>query len=526
MNSEKLKQIKLFDLAKIIASMPECFYWKDKEGRYQGCNDFLLEAAGYKSIDEIINKTDYEIGMKLGWDKSVINEIVKIDKEVLSTGISKYNIEEPFISNANGNIIWLRTSKVPLKDENGDVIGVIGISIDFTKQKKAEIKFLDQVKKTASAYAENSQFMSIASHEIRGPLSNSILILNSIKAGMSTSKIPEIFPISTISDAIAESSEAIKSLDYLVKYLSLERTGLKVRLEKCNIEDFLNNLKYYDENRSGKKIDFKLEFSDFICNEVMFDHYHAEEILSIIIKNAIKFSRNGGLITLSSKASNNNLIFTVRDNGVGLAKEHLDNILVPIFSQFKNTEHRFIKPSIKLSYVKKILEYLDGRLSIDSKINEWTEVQIILPFSYAENKKLNSKKQSTYKNEKLDVLLVDDNPLTLYLHKDQIKKYTNAIDTAETGLKSIELCKKNKYDVVFMDITMPDINGIEAMKQIRDIYKNDNKILFVAVTSHSSEDDIYFFNENGFIAVLTKPVNAEDFEACIKAIIKIRQEMD
>ncbi len=77
---------------------------------------------------------------------------------------------------------------------------------------------------------------------------------NAIKAGMKASKIPEVIPVSRISDAIVESSEAIKSIDYLVHYLSLERTGLKVRVEKCNIEDFLNNLTSYDEKKSVKKL--------------------------------------------------------------------------------------------------------------------------------------------------------------------------------------------------------------------------------------------------------------------------------
>ncbi len=179
----------------------------------------------------------------------------------------------------------------------------------------------------------------------------------------------------------------------------------------------------------------------------MFDHYHAEEILSIIIKNSIKFSKENGLITLSADANEKKLIFTVKDNGVGISKEHLDNILVPIFSDFKNPENRFKKPSIKLSYVKKILEHLDGQLLIDSKVNEWTEAKIILPFSYAENKKLKSEKEIVNKKEKSNILLVDDNPLTLYLHKEQLGKYTNIIDTAESGLKSIEMCNKNKYDV-------------------------------------------------------------------------------
>lgn len=509
----------------IIYSMPGNVYWFDRNLITVGCNKNVLDLFGLKYLSDFKGLSFDDQAKICNWTDSVKNSFLGDTKEVIETGEPKLNVEEPPIQDKNGKMLHFLTSRVPLFDREKNVIGVLGISIDVTKEKMAEMNFLEQVKKTESAYLENSQFMSIASHEIRGPLSNSILILNAIKAGMKASKIPEVIPVSRISDAIVESSEAIKSLDYLVHYLSLERTGLKVSVEKCNIEDFLNNVTSYDEKKIGKKINFKLNYSGFLSKEVMFDHYHAEEILSIIIKNSIKFSKENGLITLSAEANEKNLIFTVKDNGVGISKEHLDNILVPIFSDFKNAENRFKKPSIKLSYVKKILEYLDGQLLIDSKVNEWTEAKIILPFSYADNKKLKSEKEIVNKKEKLNILLVDDNPLTLYLHKEQLGKYTNIIDTAESGLKSIEMCKKNKYDVVFMDITMPDINGIEAMKKIRNVYKNDDKTLFVAVTSHASEDDIYFFNENGFIAVLTKPVNADDFEECIKAIIKIIEEM-
>lgn len=124
-----------FDISELISSMPECVYWKDLKGYYKGCNKFLLYLAGVKSQDEIIGKNDQDIGKMLGWDDEVARRVKIIDQEVLSSGIPKLNIQEPPLLMANGDAVYLSTSKVPLKNKSGKIVGLLGISVDITQLK-------------------------------------------------------------------------------------------------------------------------------------------------------------------------------------------------------------------------------------------------------------------------------------------------------------------------------------------------------------------------------------------------------
>jgi len=126
-----------FDIAALISSMPECVYWKDLQGIYRGCNEFLLDLAGVKTQEEIIGKNDFDIGRLLGWGAEVANRIKIIDQEVLSSGVPKLNIEEPPLLMANGKTVYLNTSKVPLKNQSGEIFGLLGISVDITMLKQS-----------------------------------------------------------------------------------------------------------------------------------------------------------------------------------------------------------------------------------------------------------------------------------------------------------------------------------------------------------------------------------------------------
>jgi PAS domain S-box-containing protein len=119
-------------LQRIINLLPTRIFWKDKNGVFLGCNTILAMDGGKKTPDEIIGKTDFE----MSWNKQA-DDYRKDDLHVINTGNAKLNFEEPQTT-PNGNTIWLKTSKMPLTDFDGKIIGILGIYDDITEKKKAE----------------------------------------------------------------------------------------------------------------------------------------------------------------------------------------------------------------------------------------------------------------------------------------------------------------------------------------------------------------------------------------------------
>lgn len=514
-----------FNLKKIISAMPEFIYWKDANGYYKGCNDFLLKVSGFNSIEDIIDKNDYDFGQKLGWSKEIIEKIIRTDKEILSTGVSKFNIEELPLKMADGSIAWLKTSKVPIKDESDNIVGIIGVSVDYTKQKQAELKLLEETKKRELAYKRESEFLSIVAHEVRGPIGNSILVIELIKKYLHSLPEQEEKYIPLLKELLIQSKDLLNSIDFMLKILSLNKNGIEHRKIYCDVKNFLENLIAVHEKENTKKIIFKLEIVQSLPECIVFDSYHTYEILDILIKNAVKYSDEDGIIIIKTDLTENNLIFSIQDHGAGISEQHLKKLLQPFISSFEiEREVSYQTPSIKLCYIKTILNFIGGDLMVNSTVGSGSEFSVLVPYSQDKKPKNNLNKSDVH-IEKLTVLLVEDNHLTMELQKNELSLFINNIDTAESGSKAVALCLKKNYDIIFMDIVLQDMNGIETMGEIIKNIKNNNKIpYFIGVTSRATEEDIDFFITKGFTTVLIKPVSKLDFYNCIKTIIKMNEK--
>jgi PAS domain S-box-containing protein len=139
------KQSIFSNIDQIISCMPGYIYWKDKDGVYLGCNNALLDAMGLSSVDEIIGKTDYDLAKVLNWNEKIVNVIRNSDSQVIASGMPKTDIEEPSYYFRSGRIINQLTSKVPLRNEDGHVIGMLGVSVDVTEYSKKGDIILEQV---------------------------------------------------------------------------------------------------------------------------------------------------------------------------------------------------------------------------------------------------------------------------------------------------------------------------------------------------------------------------------------------
>jgi two-component system, OmpR family, aerobic respiration control sensor histidine kinase ArcB len=162
--AEKKSSEALTHLNNIVACVPGSIYWKNKNSVYMGCNDYMVSVAGLNSTADIVGKNDYEL-----WPDQA-ETLIKNDQEVMLSG-KPIEVEE-WVVLPNGEHRFFTVVKTPLRDENGNIVGIIGNSLDVTELKKTKDQLAENFKELDNAYKSRNRFIYVVSHEIRGPISN------------------------------------------------------------------------------------------------------------------------------------------------------------------------------------------------------------------------------------------------------------------------------------------------------------------------------------------------------------------
>ncbi len=530
-------------LRSIIAKMPGHIYWQDVNGVYQGCNGQQAKSAGLKSVDEIIGKTNAD----LPWNKnSNIPEILdQANREVMATK-KAITIEEPGKLVDGTKAVFL-SKKEPLFDKNGNVIGILGTSLDITELKKAQQDYAEQIKKTSAAYKAKSEFLSIVTHEMRGPIANVTTLLTALASEIN--KIKEFFhtqildnlstqekgslvtKFNEINNQIIEhykicSNESMKALNYLENLGELHKLqieGVKSRFEETNIKNLIERAIKNNSFLNTDNIDISINILDSVPENTVIDYRNIYEALQIIIGNAIKFSKKNGVVLIKVEADVNDkqnaIKITVEDFGVGISENTLNNVFSALTNNVNNNDtYKYNKPSLRLPQAKLKIEASGGELSIESNPGVGTKVVLLIPYRGTPDFTKANELLTENKHAKiLNILLIEDDPIAQFNHKSLLEYFGHHIDAAFTGNQGIQLYESQHYDLLLLDITLPDINGIEVLRKLKQ--KSNKYIPVIVITSHASEDDIDLFLSEGAITVLPKPVREEQLKDAIDAFL-------
>lgn len=379
----KLKNT-VFYLNSIIKKLPGSVFWKDINGVYLGCNDFVQkEMAG---VEDIIGKTDYD----LPWHEEA-DYIRKQDKQVMEKGEAITGIDEsPKLISGEQRVF--RATKAPLKNEEGKVIGVIGISYDVTAEEEAKKLKLEKVAAEERIEAIRLMGMSLA-HELRTPLraisASAVGTNNKLPSLLAIFKIatdqgieipegyPDIFPSDiTFLEGIfktieLETEAAFSVIDMLLIKGNLSKID-KTKFTNCKISTCINNaLKRYPFKPGEEKL-VEYRGGDFT--------YHGDTLLVVhvlfnLIKNAlyyVKRARKGSIkIWIDNKEFANILHF--KDTGTGISSDNLSHM----FEQFFSTESN--GTGIGLAFCKLVMQSMDGDIECSSVEGEYTELILTFP---------------------------------------------------------------------------------------------------------------------------------------------------
>lgn len=498
---KKLFEVRNF-LDSIINSIPTPVFVKDALHNWILLNDAFCGFIGMKR-EELLGKSDYDFFSREEADLFWYNDNkVLIDGEEIIT-------EESFTDKRNIKKTIL-THKRLYVDDSGDKY-IVGVITDITRNKEFEKELIKAKEHAEIATLAKSEFLANMTHEIRTPMNAilgfSELLKNEIKEGKARKYV----------DAIMSSGKNLLNLINDILDLSkIEAGKMELKNSPAMMHSVMSELKEIFSLKSAEKnIELNFIISGSFPKIILIDELRFRQILTNLIGNAIKFTETGSVTVKINSVFNRNypnkldLLAVVEDTGIGITESEQDKIFEAFYQQLDQNINKFGGTGLGLTISCKLAEMMKGRIDLKSKLGEGTTFTLYLPDIQILNEDLEI--EESHQNlgfSKFSLLIADDVEYNRKLIKDFLNEYEIDFYEASDGRRAVELARDLKPDIIFMDIRMPILDGIDASRMIKETeeLKHIPIIALTAFVMKGSEDEIKKYCE-GF---LRKPISKRD----------------
>jgi PAS domain S-box-containing protein len=445
---------------------------------------------------------------------------VKREQALVNNGFFEAELR---LRHKDGHYMNLSTRSVMVRNDNGEVLGALTISRDITRLKQVHE---DLVKANFGAEASNrlkSNFLANISHEIRTPLNSVVGFSNLLLANNLPNEVKEEY----IEHINRNSEKLLQIIGDIIDLSRLESSQIEITYEEASLSSIVNEIieearQVIKRNEKPIILTCKNHF-EFLGDLIFTDRIWLKRVLNHLMDNALKFTLEGS-VEFSYFLDNQNIIFKIRDTGIGINKENLGHIFEEFRQEFDGHHRPFEGLGIGLTLAREVIERMGGKIFVESEKGVGSEFSFSIPYRPAGSMK---PKPAIVPSEQFTkpidwslrkCLLVDDNKDVL-IYLNRILTDTGvSILTARSGFEAIELIKRNPdIDVVLLDMQMPEMNGIEATKEIRKIRKD---IPIIAQTAFIFEDDKDIILEAGCDACLIKPIRREHLLTVMSSFVK------
>jgi two-component system, sensor histidine kinase and response regulator len=515
-------------LRTVIDNIPDPIYAKDLQCRKTLANLADLTNIGLDSVSDVLGKDDFDL-----FPKEVAEEFFKDDRTVIEDGKSVIDREEYQVAR-NGQSRWLLTSKVPLRDEEGNIIGLVGIGHNITERKEAEAR-LQQQAELLSAQAHEliaaretaleasrlkSEFVANMSHEIRTPL-NGIIGMTSMLLSTELSSEQNEY-----SEIIRQSGDALLTvINDILDFSKIEAGKLAIEILNFDLVSVVEGAIEILAPRAQEK---GLEVGCFIDRDVMHavrgDAGRVRQVLVNLIGNAIKFTEAGEVIVQASAEEESEhyvkVRFTVRDTGIGISREGQARLFKPFSQEDGTTTRRYGGTGLGLAISRSLVELMGGTIGVDSVQGKGSTFWWTATF---EKQPENALIRIPRKNlAGLRCLIVDDNEANRKILHHYVITWGLANGSAESGIDALALLREavhnqKPYDLAILDMQMPEMDGMDLAARIKaDPAIAGTRLILLTSICHRPNPKL---EEVGFSAALTKPVRQSQLFDCIAEVM-------
>lgn len=519
-DAKKVVTEKLAMLENIIAMMPGYVYWMDREGTYLGCNDNEAKVIGLSSRKEIVGKKNVDMPGFL-----IAEELDPVNEKIMSTG-KAITLEEP-AKLPNGKDGIFISSKTPLKDHQGNVIGLLGVSIDITERKKMENELVLSKEKAEVASKAKEEFLYNMRHDIRTPFSGI-----SGMAHLLQDQETDPQKLKYIHNISASSEQLLDYLNTILEFTQTESGSVPIVSKQVFLKELVEAcVDMFRSATENSQIQLIFDYDDNLSNEYFTDDFRVKRILINLIGNAVKFTPKGGKIEVLASLAGHKpgtrealVRLAVKDTGIGIPEEKQDIIFEKFERLTSSYKGKYKGTGLGLYAVKTLVHDLEGDVKVESRVGQGATFICDIPMieprsseyvktgSVKKNSAMAKPSQSWSNDTTHHILLVEDGEMMQMAARSLLENLSCFVDVAETGEQAIQLCENNQYDLILMDIGLPGIDGFEATKKIRAL-ENNQTIPIIALTAHAADEIGDQCEAVGLNQVCSKPITQEKIKS-------------
>lgn len=405
------------------------------------------------------------------------------------------------------------------------------------KKKNRESKLSDTQSSLQEALRAKELFWNNISHEIRTPLNGILGMTQVLLEAKITNEQEELLKI------IKDSGIHLKAvLNDVVDYSQLELGDLKLKKEPFKVEESLNKIVYlFKDYLQERDVQLSYEVHEHFPSALLTDSYRIRQILIHLTSNALKFTHSGFVkIRAEISEEENVFLFSVTDSGKGIKKQAQSKIFTTFYQGDVSATREYGGAGLGLALCKRLIELMGGNINFESDEGKGSHFyftvkampldithqisqsdEILTPAITEFNLKQSAKKEldassTNLKDKGLSILIVEDNPVNLTLMETLLKQLGHNVLLAKNGLEALSVMERSDFDIIFMDIQMPLMDGIECTKQIFKIYGEDRPAI-VAVTAnvHQREE----CKELGMDDFIGKPINTNKIKMTLNKLM-------
>ena len=481
----------------IIANMNLGLIEVDNNEIIQFANQSFSDISGYET-NELIGKNPAEVFI---FGENF--EIMKTKNVVRKLGVS--DVYQIPVKNKRGELKWWAISGAPNFDDQGNLVGTIGIHLDITDQKQLEIDLENEKIKAEEASKAKEAFLANMSHEIRTPLNAIIGFLRELEKQELTDLQKKYIENSSIA-----SKHLLAIINNILDISKIEAGEMSINDEAFIIENSIKNVVTVLQPKAEQKsIDLIINYDSNISKVLKGDPLRIEQILFNLIGNSLKFTQKGEISVncnlISEEINSEQICISIFDTGIGMDKKFIDTIFKKFSQEDKKITRKFGGTGLGMAITKELVNLMNGRIEVESEKNIGTKIYIYLTFEKGnqENIKTALSDKELTNIDGARILLVEDNDLNRMVAQNSLQYFNCKVVEAENGLEAVDILKTNEFDIILMDIQMPEMDGIEATKVIRN--KLNIKTPIIALTANAFKTEIEKCRKAGMDDYVTKP---------------------
>ena len=484
-------------LRSFLDASPDLVFYRNEDKEFSGCNRAMELLTG-KSEKQLVHLKPADV-----YSPEAAAKVIETDEKVFRHNVSL--TYEQWLDYPDGRKACFEIRKVPYYDRVGKRHGLMGFGRDITERKR----YQDALER---ASRDKTTFISTISHELRTPL-NGIVGLSRILLDTELTAEQEKY-LKTIHVSAVTLGNIFNDI---IDRDKMERRKVQLDNQPVDFTSFLADLENLSALQAQQKgLRFNLEPTLPLPHQVITDGTRLRQILWNLISNAVKFTQQGQVTVRVRYDEGDMLHFEVEDSGIGIPQDELDKIFA-MYYQVKDSHGG--KPAtgtgIGLAVSRRLAKNMGGDITVTSEQGKGSTFTLTIHAPSVAEEVDDAFDEDDMPLPALNVLLVEDIELNVIVARSVLEKLGNSVDVAMTGKAALEMFKPGEYDLVLLDIQLPDMTGLDISRELTKRYPREDLPPLVALTANVLKDKQEYLNA-GMDDVLSKPLSVPALTAMIK----------